>query len=30
MAKVKIDNFSFAPAAITVKAGTQITWTKRR
>ena len=24
---VKIDNFSFAPAAITVKAGTQITWT---
>jgi plastocyanin len=24
---VKIDNFSFAPATITVKAGTQITWT---
>jgi len=27
MAKVKIDNFSFAPAALKVKAGTQITWT---
>ena len=26
-AEVKIDNFSFAPAALTVKAGTQITWT---
>jgi plastocyanin len=25
--EVKIDNFSFAPATITVKAGTQITWT---
>jgi plastocyanin len=25
--EVKIDNFSFAPAALTVKAGTQITWT---
>jgi plastocyanin len=24
---VKIDNFSFAPAMLTVKAGTQITWT---
>jgi plastocyanin len=24
---VKIDNFSFAPATLTVKAGTQITWT---
>jgi plastocyanin len=23
----KIDNFSFAPATLTVKAGTQITWT---
>ena len=26
-AEVKIDNFSFAPAALTVKSGTQITWT---
>ena len=26
-AEIKIDNFSFSPAAITVKAGTQITWT---
>jgi plastocyanin len=26
-AEVKIDNFSFAPAILTVKAGTQITWT---
>ena len=26
-AEVKIDNFSFSPAIITVKAGTQITWT---
>jgi plastocyanin len=26
-ADVKIDNFSFTPAAITVKVGTQITWT---
>ena len=26
-AEVKIDNFSFAPATLTVKAGTQITWT---
>ncbi len=25
--EVKIDNFSFTPATITVKAGTQITWT---
>jgi plastocyanin len=25
--EVKIDNFSFAPATITVKAGTEITWT---
>jgi plastocyanin len=25
--EVKIDNFSFSPAALTVKAGTQITWT---
>jgi plastocyanin len=26
-AEVKIDNFSFSPGALTVKAGTQITWT---
>ena len=26
-AEVKIDNFSFSPIALTVKAGTQITWT---
>jgi plastocyanin len=26
-AEIKIDNFSFAPATLTVKAGTQITWT---
>ena len=26
-AEVTIDNFSFSPAALTVKAGTQITWT---
>jgi plastocyanin len=26
-AEVKIDNFSFIPQAITVKTGTQITWT---
>jgi len=26
-ADVQIDNFSFSPATITVKAGTQITWT---
>ena len=25
--EVKIDNFSFTPATVTVKAGTQITWT---
>ena len=25
--EVKIDNFSFTPATITVKVGTQITWT---
>jgi plastocyanin len=25
--EVRIDNFSFSPAAITVKPGTQITWT---
>jgi plastocyanin len=25
--EVKIDNFSFTPATLTVKAGTQITWT---
>jgi plastocyanin len=28
-AEVKIDNFSFSPVALTVKAGTQITWTNR-
>ena len=27
--EVKIDNFSFTPQAITVKAGTTITWTNR-
>ena len=27
IAEVKIDNFSFTPATLTVKAGTQITWT---
>jgi len=26
---VTIDNFSFSPAAITVKAGTRVTWTNR-
>jgi plastocyanin len=26
-AEVKIDNFSFAPTLLTVRAGTQITWT---
>ncbi|MGC2403095.1 MAG: cupredoxin family copper-binding protein [Acidobacteriaceae bacterium] len=26
-AEVKIDNFNFLPAALTVKAGTEITWT---
>src|SRR5262250_1725906 len=28
-AEVKIDNFSFTPATITVAAGTQVTWTNR-
>ena len=28
-AEVKIDNFSFTPASITVAAGTTITWTNR-
>jgi plastocyanin len=28
-AEVNIDNFSFSPATITVKAGTAITWTNR-
>ena len=28
-AEVSIDNFSFSPATITVKAGTAITWTNR-
>ena len=27
--EVKIDNFSFEPTSITVRAGTQITWTNR-
>jgi plastocyanin len=27
--EVRIDNFSFAPAILRVKAGTQITWTNR-
>ena len=26
-AEVKIDNFSYSPATLTVKAGTQVTWT---
>ena len=25
--EVKIDNFSYSPATVTVKAGTQVTWT---
>ena len=28
-AEVKIDNFSFTPATVTVPAGTQVTWTNR-
>ena len=28
-AEVKIDNFSFTPATITIAAGTQVTWTNR-
>jgi plastocyanin len=28
-AEVKIDNFSFTPATITVAVGTQVTWTNR-
>ena len=28
-AEVKIDNFSFTPASITVAAGTTVTWTNR-
>jgi len=28
-AEVKIDNFSFAPATLTVSAGTTVTWTNR-
>jgi plastocyanin len=28
-AEVNIDNFSFSPATLTVKAGTTITWTNR-
>jgi plastocyanin len=27
--EVKIDNFSFAPTTLTVRVGTQITWTNR-
>src|SRR5262249_26462056 len=27
--EVKIDNFSFTPATLTVPAGTQVTWTNR-
>jgi len=27
--EVKIDNFSFAPATLTVAAGTTVTWTNR-
>lgn len=27
--EVKIDNFSYSPSAVTVKAGTQVTWTNR-
>jgi plastocyanin len=27
--EVKIDNFSFGPAALTVSAGTMVTWTNR-
>jgi|ERR1700729_2074281 plastocyanin len=27
--EIKIDNFSFQPAVVTAKAGTQITWTNR-
>jgi plastocyanin len=29
VAQVTIDNFSFGPAALTVKAGTTVTWTNR-
>src|SRR5258708_21648876 len=28
-AEVKIDNFSFGPAAVTVEGGTTVTWTNR-
>ena len=28
-AEVKIDNFSFGPAALTIAAGTTVTWTNR-
>lgn len=28
-AEVKIDNFSFAPATLTVPVGTEVTWTNR-
>jgi plastocyanin len=28
-AEVKIDNFSFGPAAITISVGTNVTWTNR-
>jgi len=29
LAEVKIDNFSFSPAVLTVPAGTTVTWTNR-
>lgn len=29
MVEVKIDNFSFSPATVTVAAGTTVTWTNR-
>ena len=29
MAQVKIDNFSFGPATLTVAVGTTVTWTNR-
>ncbi len=29
MAEVKIDNFSFGPQALTIAAGTTVTWTNR-
>jgi plastocyanin len=29
MAEVKVDNFSFGPAALTISVGTTVTWTNR-